>query len=137
MYMWCTFPGLAKKGQYFLIDTGAMISIIPLKTYEEMAPEFRTQLMQTKQKIKAGNNTNCDVRGTAICQLTIANQDMKHKYYVCADASCPIIGLDFLRKFKMTVDPVKNVLRCVGGWYTATLTECQEAVMEMDVSVSS
>ena len=112
MYAWGVFRGFATKGQYFLVDTGAMISILPLETYKEMAADFKTPMTPTDRKILAGNCTNCDVRGVALAEISTGNQIFRHKYFVCADAACPILGLDFLRQNKIHVDPVGNRLIC-------------------------
>ena len=127
MYAWVTYRGLAKKGQYFLVDTGAMISILPLTEYEEMSSSFKTPISATDQKIKTGNNSQCDVRGTAIIEFVAGNTFFKHKFYICADASCPILGLDYLRKNKIQIDPCSNMLRGNTGKKDMFIIPCKSS----------
>ena len=77
-----------------------------------MAEAFKTPISPTDRRIQAGNNTDCDVRGTAMAEVITASQSFKHKFFVCADAGCAILGLDFLRQNVIHVDPIKNRLIC-------------------------
>ena len=84
-----------------LMDTGADISILPAHLYENTKDEYKQPLQISDKNIKAGNNTKCDTKGMAEIQLRIESCEkermrFKQKFYVCGDATTPILGTDFM-----------------------------------------
>ena len=100
--------GKPKIGKYFLVDTGATISILPLKLWEEIHPEDRTPLAATTMKIRAGNDTQVDVRGTSEVKLTLNGEQYPYMFYICADATAPILGMNFQSEYDMYLRPAKD-----------------------------
>lgn len=88
----------------FLIDTGANISVIP-KRY------VRNRLLQVCDfKLYAANDSEIKTYGICNLELTFSlRRTFKWPFIVC-DVKQPIIGADFLRRFRLTVDLYNNRL---------------------------
>ena len=110
----CKLRGHNEEGRLFLVDTGAMVSVLPLNLYEEIDPYFRGELKTASKTLRAGNNSKCDVRGIADIDFEIADTVYKHPFYVCADSTQPILGIDFQTKVDMYVRPSQDKL-CIGN----------------------
>jgi hypothetical protein len=52
MYVWVTYGWTDERGQYFLVDTGAQISILPLAEYELIGEVFKTPIGATKKRVR-------------------------------------------------------------------------------------
>ena len=107
--------GKPKIGKYFLVDTGATISILPLKLWEEIYPEDRTPLASTTMKIRAENDTQVDVRGTSEVNLTLNGEQYPYMFYICADATAPILGMNFQSEYDMYLRPAKDKVYIQGN----------------------
>ena len=75
-----------------LMDTGAGISILPFDVYMIIDKRFWSKIRPTETRIKAGNDTLCDVKGVCDIRLNIFGAKMKHELNVCSDASHVIVG---------------------------------------------
>ena len=109
----CKLRGHSDEGRLFLVDTGAMVSVLPLKLYEEIDPYYRNKLKPATLTLRVGNNSKCDVRGIAEVDFVLADTLYKHPFYVCADSTQPILGIDFQTKVDMYVRPSQDKL-CIG-----------------------
>ena len=110
-YAWCNLQGHPNDGQLFLVDTGAMISILPTKIYNEIDTFNKSVLEPSYLTIRAGNSSKCNCDGIATVEFKIENFEFTHKFYVCNDASHPILGIDFMEKSGMSIDPAKKHLQ--------------------------
>ena len=109
----CKLRGHNEEGRLFLVDTGAMVSVLPLKLYEEIDSSFRNKLEPATLTLRVGNNSKCDVRGIAQVDFEIGGTLYRHPFYVCADSTQPILGIDFQTKVDMYVRPSQDKL-CIG-----------------------
>ena len=109
----CKIRGHKEQGRLFLVDTGAMISVLPFSIYNQIDSYHKSPLQQTKKTVRAGNNSKCDVKGVADIDFQIADKYYKHPFYICGDATQPILGIDFQTKFDMYLRPKTNTL-CIG-----------------------
>ena len=109
----CKIRGHADEGRLFLVDTGAMVSVLPLDLYNEINNSDKTELRPSTKTLRAGNNSRCDVRGVAEIDFKIKDTYYTHMFYVCADSTQPILGVDFQTEVDMYVRPSKNEL-CIG-----------------------
>jgi predicted aspartyl protease len=98
------------KGMLMLVDTGATISILPYKIYEELKEDQKGELQPTDMIIRTGTNAKVDVRGIAQVQFDLEGQKFKYPFYICGDARNPIIGFDFQAKYDMYLRPGENAL---------------------------
>ena len=78
-----------------------MVSILPTKMYEEIQKFYKSPLEQPDKTIRAGNNSKCICDGMAKISFKIEDLTFEHVFYVCKDASQPILGIDFMEKSKM------------------------------------
>lgn len=88
----------------YLIDTGANISVIPKRCIG------KRMLESCDLKLYAANDSEIKTHG--ICYITISfglRRVFKWPFIVC-DVKQPIIGADFLRNFKLSVDLYNNKL---------------------------
>jgi hypothetical protein len=102
-------------GKYFLVDTGATISILPLALWQDISTDDKTEIQQTSMRIRAGNDSNCDVRGTSQVRFSIADKEYVQDFYICSDATAAILGMDFQAKYDMYLRPAKNQLFIEGN----------------------
>ena len=102
-YIWVALQGHNSQKMMFLMDTGANISILPANLYDGTDNKFKTDLLPSDMNILAGNNTKCNTRGMCTMNLRIegVNKEQlkfKQKFYICTDATTPILGCDFMGK---------------------------------------
>jgi hypothetical protein len=109
----CKIRGHNEEGRLFLVDTGAMVSVLPLELYNQIEKNYKTELKPAPKVLRAGNNTKCDVRGVAEIDFMIADEYYKQEFYVCADSTQPILGIDFQTRVDMYMRPGKDEL-CIG-----------------------
>ena len=109
----CEIRGHPEKGRLFLVDTGAMISVLPKKIYDQIDDYYKSDMQEATKTVRAGNNSRCDVKGVAHIDFKIADTYYKHPFYVCGDATQPILGIDFQAKYDMYLRPKSNKL-CIG-----------------------
>ena len=88
-----------------LMDTGARISIMPEYIYQAIHPAYRQPLWKTDRIIYAGNRTKVDVKGVTTIQISIHKRVFRYKFYVCADARHPILGIDFQEDRHVHIEP--------------------------------
>ena len=93
--------GSTKPEQLFLADTGANVSIMPIDLYVTIHPSFRNPLYVSDRIITAANGTRIDCRGMSVIHVLLGGYEYVYKYYVCADATFPIFGGDFMHDFDM------------------------------------
>ena len=90
------------------MDTGATISILPLELWAQIRPADKTPLAPTNMKIRAGNDTEVDVRGTSDVLIKIDGVQYPFTYYVCADATAAILGTDFQSRYDLYMRPAHD-----------------------------
>lgn len=92
------------SGLSFLIDTGSQVSVLPSKL-------FRFNKNQSKVQLQAANNTQINTYGSKSITLDLGFKRIFKWIFILADIKHPIIGIDFLRHFKILVDPSINALK--------------------------
>ena len=96
-YIWAKLKDQNTKGSYFLVDTGADISILPDNMFQDIyAEDCCNQIVNADRSIYTGNRSKCKVRGMTQAELSIEGKAYVHRFYICSDATCPIIGNDFM-----------------------------------------
>jgi len=87
------------SGKYFLVDTGAELSVFPApKTEKRKLPAFH---------LYAANDTKIAAYGEEMLKLNFGLQKQYTWIFVMANVSKPILGADFLKKYGLLVD-IKN-----------------------------
>jgi len=100
----------SKNNFNFLVDSGASISILP---HSSSAPPTGPHLV-------GANGDIVPVWGRRRQTVTFASQDFEFDFFLAAVAT-PIIGMDFLTKFELSIVPAKRqVLHAASG---RTLTQ--------------
>mgnify|MGYP004574657049 CR=1 FL=1 len=84
----------------FLIDTGAEVSVFPIKNFSGVSQ--KSNLILT-----AANGTPIDTYGFKELQLDFGFNNLFSFPFILANIDTPIIGINFLEKFGMLVD-IKN-----------------------------
>ena len=85
------------SGAQFLVDTGAEVSVIPPSSTEAKNPQAHLQL-------KAANGTPIQVFGTRRLTLNFNRTKPMSWDFIIAAVPFPILGVDFLEHFGLTVD---------------------------------
>jgi hypothetical protein len=100
----------SKNNFNFLVDSGASISILP---HSSSAPPTGPHLV-------GANGNIVPVWGRRRQIVTFASQDFEFDFFLAAVAT-PVIGMDFLTKFELSIIPAKRqVLHAASG---RTLTQ--------------
>ena len=109
-YLWAGIKGKSMQGMLMLVDTGASISILPYKIWDELCDSEKSAPEPTMTKIRTGTNGKVDLKG--VSYITFYLEGIKYKYplYICGAARNPIIGFDFQQKFDMYLRPSENAL---------------------------
>jgi predicted aspartyl protease len=85
-------------GMTFLIDTGANVSVLPVNRCS--AKDRR----ECKYKLYAANNSEIKTYGTVVLELALGLRRLYKWQFILCDVQQPIIGADFLKTHKLTVD---------------------------------
>ena len=88
----------------FLIDTGASISVIPSKRFTTSKDK------PDGGSLRAANGSSINTYGEKLLTLNIGLRRDFPFVFIVADVQYPIIGADFLRKFKINVDLYNRTL---------------------------
>ena len=103
-----------KIGVTGLLDTGAVVSVMPIKTWERMG-FTREDLIPTNLRLAAANRGAIYVAGrTPITVLHMGGRDLWMSFLVVEnldDADQFILGRDFVRKFDVMVDLNNGLIR--------------------------
>ena len=81
----------------YLIDTGAEISIVPLK-------HKNSSVFPSLRNLFAANGTHIPIYGEQIIELSFSLRRLFSHSFIVGDVTQPIIGADFLNKFDLLVD---------------------------------
>ena len=102
---------LSVKG---LLDTGAVVSVMPVKTWTDMGFE-RSDLIPTNIRLAAANQGAIYVTGrTPIISLQLGGRNLWMSYLVVENLDEShqfILGRDFVRNFDVTIDLNDGLIR--------------------------
>lgn len=87
------------SGRRFLVDTGASVSIIPHRSRDQPG----------RLRLVAADGRSIPTWGKIKHEISINKVNFIYDF-VLADVYQPILGIDFLKKFKLTVDVVRDCL---------------------------
>ena len=103
-----------KIGVTGLLDTGAVVSVMPIKTWERMG-FTREDLMPTNLRLAAANRGAIYVAGrTSITVLHMGGRDLWMSFLLVEnldDADLFILGRDFVRNFDVMIDLNNGLIR--------------------------
>ena len=103
-----------KIGVTGLLDTGAVVSVMPIKTWEIMG-FTREDLIPTNLRLAAANRGAIDVAGrTPITVLHMGRRDLWMSFMVVVsldDSDQFILGRDFVRNFDVMIDLNNGLIR--------------------------
>ena len=101
-------PKISKKTQYIILDSGAQISAISDKTYNEWKKDkFITKELFDTQNLNIVDARSSKLRQThnpIIVTLNFDGKFVEHKFYVIEDLSNTLLGLDFIREHELTLN---------------------------------
>ena len=86
----------------YLIDTGADVSVVPPNASEKRFPQ--------KQTLYAANGSPIPTYGYKPLSINLGFRRKFDWLFIIAAVKQPIIGLDFLKKYKLLIDPSNNRL---------------------------
>ena len=103
------FKGYNKYAR-MLIDTGAAVSLLPLHFYKRLSPDEKG-MEPSDLNIKAGNDTDINCCGKVELEFMFLHylKTFRHEFYICADDTMPIIGMDFMGRYDTLIDLANNV----------------------------
>jgi hypothetical protein len=81
----------------FLVDSGAKLSILPCSS----------SAMASGPKLNGANGANIPTWGFQKRTLAFGNKFFTHEFLL-AKVATPILGLDFLRKFQLSIQPLQS-----------------------------
>jgi hypothetical protein len=90
---WLFFIMDQSSHQRFLVDTGSSFSILP---HRSSAPATGTALW-------SANNTRIRCWGQKTAAITVNGQPLQYQFLL-TNVRFPILGIDFMRHFKLVVD---------------------------------
>lgn len=103
-----------KTGEKFLVDTGAAISVMP----------FSSPSPPTGPALRGPNGLAIPCWGKQSVTLLFTGRQFRWNFLL-ASVDFPIIGIDFLRHYKLLVDPAAGRLRpASGGQDLITVAAC-------------
>lgn len=120
-------------GLRYLVDSGADVSIFPARANDVVDDTY---------KLYAANGTEIATYGLKICNLDLGLRRQFEWPFVVAKTNKPIIGADFLNKFKLLVDISNRRLidgetqLCVKGDVTTISNEKDISTMSKDAKFS-
>ena len=94
----------------FLIDSGAGVSILPEELYRQIPEADRPPLVKTDLDIRAGNMTQIDIIGRIHLLVRIQHLDYQCIFHVSRDAVQPILGMDFMQRYRAFLDTGRRKL---------------------------
>ncbi|GBM05739.1 hypothetical protein AVEN_55833-1 [Araneus ventricosus] len=99
----CDFPCL------FLVDTGTNITLLRA----DLARKLKEQLIYTAPNLtlKTATGEKAKIQGKLDASTECGSRKFRHRVYVADITDSCILVLDFLKKFKFTVDLEKNKMR--------------------------
>ena len=107
MCVWTEFEG-ARKGARALLDTGAGISLLPRRIFDAVRKPQKARLKPTDRNIKGANGKSIECFGQAMVKLSIEGHEFKHRFFVCQDSVAVLLGRDFMKDAKISVEPARN-----------------------------
>ena len=103
-----------KTGVTELLDTGAVVSVMPIKTWERMG-FTREDLIPTNLRLAAANRGAIYVAGrTPITVLHMGGRDLWMSFLVVENLDKSdqfILGRDFVRSFDVLTDLINGLIR--------------------------
>ena len=102
---------------FFLIDTGASVSVIPKNI-------IKNKHLEIDGYLRAVNNHKIPTYGSQTIKIDLGLRRTFSWDFIVSDVNMAILGLDFLRRFKLNVIPHENKLRDseTGLYTTGVLT---------------
>ncbi|GBM31667.1 hypothetical protein AVEN_198936-1 [Araneus ventricosus] len=93
----------------FLVDTGTNITLLRA----DLAHKVKERLIYTAPNLtlKTATGEKAKIQGKLDASIECGSRKFQHKVYVADITDSCILGLDFLQKFKFTVDLEKNEIR--------------------------
>ncbi|GBM14823.1 hypothetical protein AVEN_36688-1 [Araneus ventricosus] len=93
----------------FLVDTGTNITLLRA----DLAHKVKERLIYTAPNLtlKTATGEKAKIQGKLDASIECGSRKFKHRVYVADITDSCILGLDFLQKFKFTVDLEKNEIR--------------------------
>lgn len=95
----CIHPAL--NNYPLLIDSGAGISLIPLRWFDSIPDEEKPPLLPTTLNVKTGNKIKINVAGVIDVKLRLQCGDYDCKFHVSPDEIHGILGMDFMEKYRV------------------------------------
>ncbi|GBM15209.1 hypothetical protein AVEN_39121-1 [Araneus ventricosus] len=93
----------------FLVDTGTNITLLRA----DLARKLNERLIYTPSNmtVKTATGEKAKIQGKLDASIKCGSRKFQHRVYVADITDSCILGLDFLQKFKFTVDLEKNEIR--------------------------
>ena len=95
---------VAGLGIDWLIDTGCTTTIMSSKTYKMIDRDRRPELVNYGNRLRAANGQCIPVLGAAMMTIKLDSVDITHEVVVADLTSPGIIGMDFLRSCKGSIN---------------------------------
>ena len=99
---------------HLLIDTGAMVSLLPEVVYKQLPKEDKGRLVATPRSVCCGNLSAIRVKGIAFMKIRIENIEYQATFHITPDVPRGILGQDFLRRYDATIESKRNRLSISG-----------------------
>ena len=112
-----------KVNANLLIDTGAAVTIISKKIYDEIPCEYKPPLNKPPAKtvLKTADDNTMDVIGQVTLQIEIASRIFTWDAYVAPIQDDVLIGFDFLYHFDCVLE-MRRGLKIGGSWIDCDLS---------------
>ena len=98
----------------FLIDTGAIVSLLPEIIYRRLPADERPPLTKSDRSVCCGNEQTIRVRGVAFMVITIERLEYQAAFHVTPDVPRGLLGTDFLSRYEGDIQSRRRRLHLNG-----------------------
>ena len=88
----------------FVIDTGAMVSMINKNVFDEIPLHSRPEVRQTTVDLKSVTTQEVKTYGVTTLVVNIQGKRLEHEFWICEMSESGVIGMDLLRAQKAMID---------------------------------
>ena len=99
---------------FLLIDSGAVVSLLPLAVYNRIPEDERGKLVKTGRSVCCGNEQSISVHGIAFMVISIDQTEYQVAFHLTSDVPKGLLGQDFLDRYEGDIQTRRKRLHLNG-----------------------